>query len=174
MPNPTSSQPQHSRTSFRPAGLVEWAKLSLSAPRWWSPRRAKGRRAQGIRYEKKVHEVLSRRLGAKYVPNPWFVFGTSEPGPPRWCQPDGLVINIPRGMVTIIEVKYQHVGDAWHQLRELYCPVVARAFGPGCKVGVVEVTKWYDPATRFPEPITLVRNVEDIDARKFGVHILKP
>lgn len=126
---------------------------------------------QGIRYERKVQEHLSNCYGDLYHPSPWFYFETE--GRRRWCQPDGLLLDPWAGRITICEVKYQHTSDAWWQLQRLYLPVISAAFPPGLwSVACLEIVKWYDPATVFPEPVALVARPDQCPpAPRLGVHI---
>lgn len=107
------------------------------------------------------------------MPSPWFVFAQEGYSRPRWCQPDGLLLDLYAGRIVIVEIKYQHTPDAWWQVRQLYQPVVRSAFGPDWDIRACEVVKWYDPAIGFPEPVALAKDpalVRDT----FGVHIWKP
>jgi len=72
-----------------------------------------------------------------------------------------------------VEAKYQHTSDAWWQLRQLYIPVLQFMF-PAFELIACEVTKWYDCAVAFPEPVSLSRTVHEADEGKFNVHIWKP
>jgi hypothetical protein len=118
-----------------------------------------------------VHEHLLSSSEA-YFPGQWFRFCADERV--RWCQPDGLHLDPRRGILTILEVKYQHTPDAWFQLRELYAPVVSRAFGPEWDVALVEVVKWYDPATQFPEKVIMCPDPLSAPTGRIGVHIWSP
>lgn len=160
---------------FRPAGVVEWVEFSPTPPPFVHEKKRKGRRAEGIRYEKKVHLLNEARFGEVYIASPWFRFMEVGADRPRWCQPDALMIDFERGQITIVECKLQHTADAWWQLRWLYLPIVAKAF-PGTlwKIGLVEVVKWYDPATAFPEKVKMRADIKDVQPGEFGVHICKP
>lgn len=160
---------------FKSAGVVTWVKFSPTPPPFIRNKRHYGRRAEGIRYEKKVHQYFQERFGDFYVPSPWLTFGEVGVSQQRWCQPDALLFDFEAGQITIIECKLQHTSDAWWQLKWLYHPVIAKAF-PGDKwtYGLVEVTKWYDPATAFPEKVKLRACVEDVMPGEFACHILKP
>lgn len=92
----------------------------------------------------------------------------------RWCQTDGLLIQPQGGLITIVEIKYQHTPDAWFQLRELYEPVVRRAFGPAWEVALLEVVKWYDPSTFFPERHLMCADPLHPPIGSIGVHIWAP
>lgn len=113
--------------------------------------------------------MLGGRFGGAYLPSPWVRF--TDAAGQHWCQPDGL-LQTAHG-ITIIEFKYQHTIDAWHQLRLLYEPVIA-ILHPGVDLAVLEIVKWYDCAVDFPEPARLVREVADHHGKEFGVHIWKP
>lgn len=101
----------------------------------------------GVRYERKGHEHFLERYPDTYVPGPWFEFDDASGR--RWCQPDGLLIDIKCGRVTIVEFKYQHTLNAWWQIWSLYAPVLQHVF-PGWDIRGVEVVKWYDAAVFFP------------------------
>lgn len=158
---------------FRPAGDVQFAKLTAIGPFNTGKKvRVTGARAQGIRYEKKVHAEMFERYPQHYINNPWFKFFEREQL--RWCQPDGLLIDIKQGLIVIVEVKYRHTGEAWWKLQHLYLPVVRAQFGPGWEYRCVEVVQWYDSATIFPG----AKLCEHLHMAPFlpftGVHICTP
>lgn len=161
---------------FKPAGVVMWGAYSPTPPPFISNKRKyKGRRADGIRYEAKVHKTFEAQFGAHYVASPWFRFQELGVDKVRWCQPDALLFDFEKGQITLIECKLQHTADAWWQLRWLYLPVLAKVF-PGnlWKISLIEVVKWYDPAVAFPEEVRLRASVQESKTGEFGVHILKP
>ena len=156
---------------FKPAGRVLTASFS-PAPHL-RKKRYTGRRLEGVRYEKKVHEHLSMLFPDTYVQSPWLKFFPAG-GCWRWCQPDALVVDTKRGRITIVEVKYQHTSDAWFQVKQLYLPVLQSIFPPHLwEYDFCEVVKWYDPDTVFPEPVVLAHEV-DMRHKHFKVHIYKP
>lgn len=162
----TSSAP----ASFRPAGRVLAASFAL--PPALRKRRYTGRRLQGVRYEKLVQEYLHGLYGDCYIPNPWLKFFTG--GAWRWCQPDGILFDFKRGILTIVEVKYQHTSDAWWQVRQLYQPVLEHLFPTRLwQYQFCEIVKWYDPATLFPEPTVLAAE-PGMRHSAFKVHIWHP
>jgi len=156
-------------------GPIERVRLSLTPPPFISNKRRYGRRAEGIRYEGKVHGYLDGLHEGCYVSSPWFVFTEVGVERERWCQPDALLFDIPNGRITIVECKLQHTADAWWQLKWLYLPVISRAF-PNDKweYALCEVVKWFDPAVAFPEKVKLRKNVKDTVPGELGVHIWKP
>lgn len=91
----------------------------------------------------------------------------------RWCQPDGLLIDPWEGKIILVEVKYQHTPDAWWQLRRLYGPVVEYLF-PNYSIQAVEICKWFDPATLFPEQVAMLPDPCLAAEDRIGVHIWKP
>ena len=158
---------------FRPALVVDWAHPSDAPPAFLlRPRRYTGRRGQGVRYERKVHEYLAQLAGPAYLPSQWFRFGVA--GEARWCQTDGLILDARKGLATILEIKYQHTPDAWFQLRELYEPVVRFCLGNHWDLRLVEVVKWYDPTTFFPERIAMCADPLSPPSGRVGVHIWAP
>ena len=127
-------------------------------------------------YEAQVQEELELNYGDLYVPSPWFLFGSvAGPDRGRWCQPDGLLFQPLYATITVIEIKLQHTSDAWWQTRQLYLPVVARAFPPDIwRYNICEIVKWYDPAVVFPETHRLVADPLALGLDQFGVHIMNP
>lgn len=161
-------------SKFVPAGNVLAARLSPTPPPFIRKKRYTGRRAEGVRYERKVHSALLELLPDTYVPSPWLHFLAEGEERWRWCQPDGLIVNAERGIITCVEVKYSHTADAWWQIRKLYLPVLAALFPADLwELQAVEVVKWFDPAVRFPEAIEMASEL-DRPSRKFKVHIFRP
>ena len=160
---------------FRPAGVVDWVEHSPTPPPFITKKKRTGKRAEGIRYEGKIHDLFEARFGELYMPSPWFRFLEVGTEKPRWCQPDGLLFDFENGKLTIVECKLQHTADAWWQLRWLYLPVISKAF-PGnlWDFGLIEVVKWYDPATAFPERVKMRADILHVQPGEFGVHICKP
>lgn len=113
-----------------------------------------------------------------YVPSPWFRFANcldqfarshSQSRHIAWCQPDGLDIDIKRGLITVVEFKLQHTSAAWWQTRRLYEPVVRRVFGGLWDFAIVEIVKWYDPDVAFPERFSFISSLADAAPGRFHV-----
>ena len=153
---------------------LRWARLAANPPSFaqGTPRR-RGRRAQGIKYEARLHEHLGALFGASYIPSLWFQYIDGDVGHLQWCQPDGLLFDFASGRITIVEVKYQHTPDAWYQLQR-YLAVVRQVFGDAFTYAVCEVVKWYDCAVAFPEPVSLLADLRRSRGGRFQVHIWKP
>ncbi|NIS77766.1 MAG: hypothetical protein GTO00_09170 [Deltaproteobacteria bacterium] len=119
--------------------------------------------------------MLQKEFPLYFVSGPWFNFINDERMERQWCQPDGLLVDILQGLVTIVEVKLRHTSDAWWQTRHLYEPVMRRFFDERLwKFNVLEIVRWYDPDVRFPERYKMVGGVDELEPGKFGVHIWKP
>lgn len=117
-------------------------------PEWAGrPNRCRGRRRQGVLYERRAQGFLTSHWGELYFPSPWLSY--LDGGVPRWCQPDGLHFDPREGVCTIVEIKYQHCGLAWRQLSTLYRPVVRRLL-PEWELRLLEVVKWFDPSLALP------------------------
>lgn len=154
---------------------VTWAELADEAPPFARRGAKRGRRRQGILYERKVHEHFLEIYKEAYLPSPWFRYRLEGSDRVRWCQPDGLLFDVRKGRLTIVEVKYQHTEKAWFQLRQKYPPVVLAVFPPDLwALSYCEVVKWYDPQIRFPERSMRVRRLEELNPGQLGVHIYKP
>lgn len=160
--------------NFKPAGIVEWVQHSPTPPPFIKPTRRRGRRAAGERYERKIQKELCIHYEDFYVPSPWFKFGELGVQRARWCQPDGLLFQPLYSTITIIEVKLQHTSDAWWQMKQLYYPVLAKAFTPDIwRYNFCEIVKWHDPAVAFPENYRLVPDPLALGVNQVGCHIMK-
>lgn len=156
---------------FRPAGKVTAARFDETGP-GFGPRRGKGRRGEGIRYEARALTRLDTLYPGRLVWSPWLLF-SSDRRADRWCQPDGLLIDIAGGVIVVIEVKHHHTAEAWWQLERLYRPVLQHIFPWQLwRLEVLEVVRWYDPAVLFPCPVALVDDPMHMPRGKFGVHII--
>lgn len=155
---------------------MEWVKHANEQPGFAAKRgRCKGSRRQGLLYEERAHGHFRERYGSAYVPGPWFRFQTSGTDAIRWCQPDALLFQPFLGRIVVLEYKLSHNPDSWWQLRNLYEPVLSRAFPPQLwQLVLCEVTKWYDPAISFPEKVSLAADPLSAAPGRFHVHIWKP
>lgn len=142
-------------------------------PAWALEQRAKrGRKAEGLRYERKVQAHMEAE-SEWYLAGPWLIYIIG--GRPHWCQPDGLHFDVQAGIITIIEIKYSHTTDAYWQLRHLYSHVLGHIFPDrDWTFRLVEVVKWYDPAVKFPEPTVMCPDPLRHASESIGVHIWKP
>jgi hypothetical protein len=128
-----------------------------------------------MRYERKVQCYLLDIFPHHYIASPWFTFQKHEGDKRVWCQPDGLLIDLQLGLITLVEVKLRHTSDAWWQTRQLYLPVVRRLFGSRMwEYNILEIVRWYDADTLFPERYKLCPEIGGLAVDKFGVHIWKP
>ncbi len=157
--------------NFSPAGKAHSVKLELEAPPFIGKRRSKGARAAGVRYERKAQEMLRRRFAETYVASPWFSFLNGSNEKRKYCQPDGLIIDIPHNRIIIVEIKLKHTDLAWWQTRHLYEPVIRAKLGGDWDYSIVELVRWYDPATMFPERHMMLEEITAVKPGRFGVHI---
>lgn len=155
-----------------PAGNVTSSRLSNTPPPFLSTRKATGARQAGLRYERKITDILLTQYGARYLPSPWFIF-QSDNGP-RWCQPDGLLFDIQAGRIWVIEVKHSITDRAWWWLNDLYVPVVRKAFGKDWRLSTVTVVKWFDCKVRLPEEPIMCKDIEYAAPGQNAIHIWNP
>jgi len=155
---------------------ITWARFAREAPAFaCRRRRPRGRRAQGLRYERRAHEHFEREFGFKYIRSPWYIYKLAGSEKYKWAQPDALLIDIDAGLITICEMKYQHTSEAYWQVVEKYLPLTQKLFGTGIwKFATIEIVKWYDCAAAFPTEITLRDCITKARPGEFGVHIWKP
>lgn len=163
-----------SRSRITPAGRVRAAGFAAKPPNFAKQKKRRcGAAGKGLKYEEQAKKYLERKLGDEFVPGPWMVF-KNDFGE-RWCQPDGLWIDPVRGRITIIEIKYAHSVAAWHQLWQLYMPVVKAAFDRApWEYRAVEIVRWYDSTLNFPGPANLRPSLIKAEPDETAVHIWNP
>jgi hypothetical protein len=168
-----SFRPPSLPSNFKPAINVSYAALAKQEPAFVTAatKRVRGRRAEGLRYERKAKSALLDRFPAHFIPGPWLCF-RCDSGQLRWCQPDGILLDIANGRCIVIEIKYHHTGDAWWQLWRLYIPVL-QVLLPGFTFSAVEIVKWFDPSVYFPATIMAADPSREIPAPYTGIHILR-
>ncbi len=162
--------------NFVPAGDVQTAELIFFTPPFINVhKKRRGKRAEGLRYERAVQERFDADYGEFFLPSPWLRFtATHTEEKLRYCQPDGLFFDFAAGILTIVEVKLKHVAAAWWQTRHLYEPVVRKLFPPNLwQINVCEVVRRIDPHTIFPERFNYAQDIADVPRGAFGVHVLR-
>lgn len=162
---------------FRPVNpnALSWARFEFTGPFLGPPPRQTGARAAGLRYERKAHRGLADAFppeggGPIYAAGQWIAFA-ERGGPKRWAQPDGMLLDFSRGLITIVEIKLRHMQRAWWWLRELYEPLIRFIFPKEWAFACLEVVRYYDPAVSWPEPLRLARSPADLSPGQFGCHI---
>ena len=161
---------------FKITQNVTWAKLLDSPPAFAVKvrRPKKGAKYLGIKYEEKVQKFLLKEYKGKYAPSPWFKYFDSGDENLKWCQPDGIYVDLKRKLIVIVEIKLRHTSAAWWQLERKYLPVVRHLYGEDYKYALVEVCKWFDGTEPFPVPISLRADLADAKVGSFQVTICKP
>jgi len=163
--------------NFRPARDVHSARILNSAPAFilTQQRRRRGARWNGIRYQRLLDGYLAERYGDMFVPGPWIQFTDGPTGERRFCQPDGLLIEIARGRITVLEAKYSHTELAYYQLFDLYIPVMKNLFPASLwSFAGIGICARYDPAIPLPSRAVMRKNLIDALPREFNVHIWRP
>jgi hypothetical protein len=107
-----------------------------SRPKFIPKARLRGSRAAGVTYEKKVGKVLRHLFGTKAVHSGvWFEYADSVRQ--GVCQVDHYVLR--EEVVLLIECKLSESLEAWGQMRDLYAPILRRAYG--LPVTCIQATK---------------------------------
>lgn len=153
---------------------VVWAAI-MSGPPYFGGRKNRQTRVQkaGIAYERKAHAYLNALYPDTYVESPWIAFRLKGEPMLRYCQPDGVLIDILERKLTIIEIKLRHMPEAHTQITGIYAPVLHFLF-PEFRVRHVEFCRWYDPHTAFPVSVQLISDIALAPHNKFAVHIWNP
>lgn len=168
---------------FRPlVGEVQWARFTTRGPIFAVMRQraaaagqghATAAQAAGTRYEQRAQGYLLARYspelgGALYAPGMWIQYGAK--GRTAYAQPDGLLVDFERGLITIMEIKLKHTQAAWWGLRQLYEPLIRHIFGHSWHYAVCELVRWYEPLP-WPEPFSILPHPEQLGVNEFGIHI---
>lgn len=164
-----------SRHKLITAESIRAVKLLPYRPPFIKPKKVRGAKAVGLRYEHKALDKLERladRAGVTFVRSPWieYVDGTGR----NWCQPDGIFLDTKNSTGVCVEIKYKHTADSWFQLWKLYIPLLQILY-PGYTFGAVEMVKWLDPAVVFPERFDLTSSpLTVVSLQRTSVHIWNP
>lgn len=143
----------------------------MQPPSFANPRPSSPAAKRGIRYERKVHDRFLQTYGLDYIPSQWFSYGLC--GQTKYCQVDGILLAEAKGLLVLVEVKYNHTADAYWQLENLYLPVLRTWLHRSpLAIATVEVVKWYDPAVAYPRRPVLVEDLMQAKPGNFSVHIL--
>lgn len=165
--------------NFTPAGKVvrAWACDTPAFIKAAMKRRKRtsGAKASGIRYERRVNKQLledtenPQDTGITYLPGVWFGFLDAS-GRTRYCQPDGLLIDLFNRRVTIVEIKVRHTLLAWWQVRALYQPVIRAIFKSENwpHVQGLEIVRAYEPM-EWPERFHFTGVPHEVADDGFGV-----
>lgn len=121
----------------------------------------------GLRFEWAVQTALIEYFGIDYYAAPGVYF-TDDSGL-RVLLPDGILRRPHR--ITVVEIKSQHMPEAWWQLK-IYREVLEVKFH-GRQVVPIEIVRTYDPLMPFPCKVDRLRDVGDIGkyTGDFGVLI---
>lgn len=139
---------------------------------------SRGRKRQGILYERKALEYLARSatdFGLELLSGQWVAYRTIHDAKTKmnFCQPDAIFVDEERKKLTLFEIKLQHTSDAWWQLRKLYEPVLHAIF-PSFSIASIELVRWMDPHTPFPETFYFAGELAQARDSLLGVHIFCP
>lgn len=120
---------------------------------------------EGLRYEQRVHDVLSALYQANYRASPAILF--EDRTGLRRAIPDGL-LRIENYLV-VVEIKLSHTERAWWQLNRLYAPLLAQLVNPGTAIHTVEICRSYDPEIRFPGPFSVAKSLHKLQPNVTGI-----
>jgi hypothetical protein len=146
---------------FRPALAVERAAYGNRFP--FPNGGHSGSQKAGLRYEKAAAKYLKETFANTLIGRA--VHFRDALGS-RVCVPDAI-IHCPQ-FVIVVEIKLQHMPEAWWQLRKLYEPVLKHIYGSRV-VACVEMVKHYDSGMPFPEAVNVIDDLHDVNPDKFGV-----
>lgn len=135
------------KSRFRPNTEILEAEF-VARPAFVKNQRHRGVKRAGITFEKKVGDVLENAFGLQVVHGAWIKYVDGVYGE-RCCSPDYLVIDVWKGLVTIVECKLSHTKDAWIQINDVYTPVVRKLF-PNFEVRGIEVCKNFERSKPYP------------------------
>ena len=121
---------------------------------------------RGLSYERKVHTFLAQQY-SNYQASPWLQYVDRHQE--HFAQPDGFLFLSPNKLL-IIEIKLRHTKQALEQLYRYRR--LARELYPQKTLGIVEITKIFDPDTYFPSPIKIISNLDEASFEVCNIHVL--
>lgn len=124
---------------------------------------------EGLRYEQRVHDVLTAIYGIDYRPAPAILF--EDRSGLRRAIPDGILRIGP--VCVIVEIKLSHTERAWWQLNRLYAPLLSALVVPGTPIRCVEICRSYDPEVQFPVAHKRITSLHSIPHGTTGVLLWK-
>lgn len=116
----------------------------------------RGSKRAGITYETRVGDALYEKFGDMVWGNIWIGYSDLVYGE-RVCSPDFVIVDVVKGIITIVECKLSHTADAWRQINDVYFPVVRNLF-PGFEVRGIEVCKNFEMSRDYPVRPNIVTN----------------
>lgn len=112
--------------------------------------------------------MLEGQLGENVLLGPWLRFASSVNSKLTFCQPDAVYVDRDLLRCTVFEIKLKHTSDAWWQVRQLYIPVLRAILPPSFTFHAVELVKWYDPHTAFPEKFRYLESIDQKHLAQLG------
>ena len=134
----------------------------------------KGKLRAGVLYERKVIKDFKELYNTKnffFVPGFWVQSTVSNDV--SFAELDGIFVDIPRRIITIVEIKLTHIAQAGYQLKDKYMPLIKALFGAWVRsIRLLEVCKNYDPWTHFPYKSVLLRSPKgEVAENVIGVYL---
>ena len=125
--------------------------------------RTKGSKRAGELFEEKVHVELRKKFRDRYVSGAWIEYDGDLCGI-KVCQPDGIIFDFERGIITVVECKLSFTADAWYQLNELYIPVLRVMFPEDLwQIRGVQIYKFAAGGVKYPEYPRVVWRFNNFD-----------
>lgn len=118
----------------------------------------KGRAAEGIRYQKRVHKALEELAPqGKLLEGPWIRF--SDTYGTHWCQPDHVLEAWDRVLVAESKLSLRRLDTAVAQLTRLYKPCLQFLFPTKPVVMVVAFKHW---VKSDEDPVPMIEELQDL------------
>lgn len=159
---------------FKPAGEISFAELSNNPGFYDRKKRGmQGAKANGLRYERRVHTYFLDRYPEHYTPAPWLKFYRRREANPRFCEPDGLLVDLALGLIFVCEIKYSHTPLAWWQVNDLYIPVLRKILGEDWRYGGIEICHHASPTVQDPVSPTFIEDLREARVDQWNLHLLR-
>lgn len=101
----------------------------------------------------------------------WLLYQYAGGWKTHYAQVDALVQFSP-SHCAIVECKFKHTPAAYWQM-ERYRALVQH-WRPGCQLSLIEVCRWFDPKTPWPEKVILLSKVAEAKPGKVYVKFWNP
>lgn len=160
--------------NYRPRRVTNLSKAEMIPNGPFPEPKLRGRAADGIRFQKRVHELLQPlEAQCTLYQGQWIKYADAEG--PGWCQVDSLAVNCRRVIVVESKLSLRRHDTGVRQLSKLYAPILRHIFN----LPVLTVLAFHHWVPGVGEDMELVDHPLDLitapigaAARPLGWHVL--
>jgi hypothetical protein len=119
-----------SKRAYKPFGVTPTlVHIAEKPPGFAKAVHGRGAKRDGLLYQQKVTAHFETLYGFQYLSDLWINYFLGNEF--HTCSPDGVLIDLKRGRIVIVEVKRTHTPQAFLQLRNKYLPILQEGLMSG-------------------------------------------